>query len=270
MFKIHCIMMVKNEADVVRHSLSEAAKWADYIYVYDNGSTDGTWEIVKSLNHPRIIPWKQTVETFREGLRAAPFEAFRHNASPGDWWLRFDADEFYPESPRKVFEQVPRRHDFIWGTYVEYFLTHKDVAELDFTKPFEEIRPRLQYYRVFYSEPRAFRYRSKLIWDPARPWPSHPGIVARQRILFQHYPYRSPAQIQTRLDVRRDQRARGFEGWDHAKEASWKEKIVNHEECQCDDHSGNFNVNESALPRHLDPFPRFLAKLVLHRSGVWP
>ncbi len=270
MFKIHCIMVVKNEADVVRHSLTEAAKWADYIYVYDGASTDGTWEIVKSLNHPRIIAWKQTTQNFREGLRAEVFEAFRHNASPGDWWIRFDSDEFYPQSPRAVFERIPRGQDFVWGTYVEYFLTHKDVAELDFSRPFEEIRPRLRYYKVFYSEPRAFRYRSKLVWNTERPWPSHPGVVARERVAFQHYPYRSPKQIQMRLDVRRDQRARGFKGWDHAKEISWRDKIISHDKCLFDDHSGRFHIDESLLPKHLDPLHRRVAKFVLHSSGVWP
>jgi len=269
MFKIHCIMVVKNEADVVRHSLTEAARWADYIYVYDGTSTDGTWEIIQSLKHPRIIPWRQTAQTFREGLRAEPFEAFRHNASPGDWWVRFDADEFYPRNPREVFERIPLGHDFVWGTYVEYFLTHKDVAELDFSTPFERLRPQLRHYKVFYSEPRAFRYRRRLFWNPARPWPSHPGIVARERVVFQHYPYRSPRQIQMRLDVRRDQRARGFEGWDHARQADWREKIVSESDCRFDDHSGNFHIDESALPRHQDPIPRRIAKFVLHRSGVW-
>ena len=41
-FKIHCIVLTKNEADVVGYCLREAAKWADYIYVYDGASTDST------------------------------------------------------------------------------------------------------------------------------------------------------------------------------------------------------------------------------------
>jgi hypothetical protein len=269
-FKIHCLMLTRNEADVVRHSLAEAAKWADYIYVYDGASTDGTWEIVNSMNHPRIIPWKTEGKPFRDGLRAEPFEAFRHQAAPGDWWIRFDADEFYPVSPRGVLARVPHGCDFVWGIYVEYFLTDEDVAGLDFSRGFEAIRPQLRHYKVFYSEPRAFRYRPGLVWDPARPWPTHPGVVARERIVFQHYPYRSPQQIQVRLDVRRAHRAQGYRGWDHAKEASWREKIVNHTECQVDDGSGRFQIDESMLPRHRDPLPRRVVKLALHRAGIWP
>jgi glycosyltransferase involved in cell wall biosynthesis len=54
-FKIHCIALCKNEADVIGVCLQEAVKWADYIYVYDNGSSDGTWEIVKKLDSSRLI-----------------------------------------------------------------------------------------------------------------------------------------------------------------------------------------------------------------------
>src|SRR5277367_5352236 len=72
-FKIHCIALCKNEADVIGACLREAVQWADFIYVYDGGSTDGTWEVVRSLNHPRIIPWKQDGKVFKEGLQAEVF-----------------------------------------------------------------------------------------------------------------------------------------------------------------------------------------------------
>jgi hypothetical protein len=65
-FKIHCIALCKNEADVIGLCLTEAAKWADLIYVYDGASTDGTWELVKQLSNPRIIPWKQDGKVFKE------------------------------------------------------------------------------------------------------------------------------------------------------------------------------------------------------------
>ena len=127
----------------------------------------------------------------------------------------------------------------------------------------------MRHYKVFYSEPGAFRHRPGLVWDPARPGPTHPGIVARERIVFQHYPYRSPQQIQVRLEVRRAVRAQGYAGWDHAKEASWKDKIIDHQECEVDDGSGHFRMDEARLPRHRDPLPRRLVKLALHRSGIW-
>ena len=38
--KIHAISVIKNEADIIAHNLTKAAKWAHKIYVLDNGSTD--------------------------------------------------------------------------------------------------------------------------------------------------------------------------------------------------------------------------------------
>ena len=47
--KIFAISIVKNEADVIEQNLKEAELWADKIFILDNGSTDGTWEIIQSL-----------------------------------------------------------------------------------------------------------------------------------------------------------------------------------------------------------------------------
>lgn len=269
-FKIHCIALTKNEADVIALCLTETAKWADYIYVYDGQSTDGTWEIVKSLNNPRIIPWKQDGKVFKEGLRSEVFNEFRHLSSEGDWWLQLNVDEFYPENPRAFFERVPSGHNFVWGTTVEYYLTEKDTQELDFSKPFDQIQPLLHYYKVFWSEARAFRYRKRLVWNTNWAWPRHPGLVAKERIVFKHYPYRSPQQIQMRLDVRRDNRARGFEGWDHAKELNWKSKIVGHEECQFDDGQRPLVIDESKLQPHLEKSHIRILKKLMHGIHVWP
>src|SRR5215469_2313613 len=59
--KIHGLCIVKNETDILEESLASALRWCDHIYIFDNGSTDGTWELVKNLaiEHPQIVPYKQ-------------------------------------------------------------------------------------------------------------------------------------------------------------------------------------------------------------------
>jgi glycosyltransferase involved in cell wall biosynthesis len=271
--KIHCIALTKNEEDVVGYCLTEASKWADYIYVYDGGSTDATWEIVKSLKSSSsipctIIPWKQDGKVFREGLRAEVFNEFRHLSVDGDWWLQLNVDEFY-NNLRDTLSRIPAATDFVWGIPIEYYITWKDLNELDFSLPIEKLLRSLRYYRADWSEPRCFRYRRRLIWHSDWAWPRHPGLVAKERIIFKHYPCRSPKQIQTRLDVRRANRQKGFSGWEHASQASWKEKIVNISECNIDDGSGYYLLNDR-LPRHIEQGPRRIIKRVMHQLGIWP
>jgi glycosyltransferase involved in cell wall biosynthesis len=267
--KIHCIALTKNEEDVIEDCLLNACRWADKIYVYDGASTDRTWEIVQSLESEKVIPWKQDGKVFSEGLRAEVFEAFRHESETGDWWLQLNVDEYYRECPRNFFARIPRSEDFVWGITVEYYLTERDLETIDFSKPFHEVRPQLKYYQSTWSEPRAFRYRKGLVWSPKWAWPKHVGVVAKERIVFQHYPFRSPQQIQTRLDVRRENRSRGFEGWDHAKEEDWRDKIVKAEGLNFDDGGPFLGMDLRKMPRHLEkPHVRLLKK-ILHGLGVW-
>ena len=83
--KIFAISLIKNEEDIIEANLTDAAKWADKIFVLDNGSTDDTWEIVKRLSseNDRIVAWKQIHESFRDEMRSRVFNEFRHLASDG-------------------------------------------------------------------------------------------------------------------------------------------------------------------------------------------
>src|SRR5215470_9375996 len=101
-------MAVKNEVDVIAHTLRAAAKWCDAIYVLDNGSQDGTWEVVKQLaqEYPVVVPHEQATAPFTEAIRARLFNAYREQANEGDWWCRLDADEIYVHSPRSFLVDV--------------------------------------------------------------------------------------------------------------------------------------------------------------------
>lgn len=268
--KIHCIVLTKNEADVVGYSLTEAAKWADHIYVYDNMSTDGTWEIVSSLRNPKIVAWKQHAKPFTEGLRGEVYNEFRSLSEEGDWWLRLDADEIYHYNPRNILQNIQERCSLVWGVEIKYAITHEDLTTIDFNSPIDQRLKQLRHYMVTHSEARWFRNRRRLVWKPEWPWPRHPGLVARQRLPYKHYQYRSPQQIQTRLDVRRAARADGFVGWDHARQEHWEEKIFSSADCQLDSGTNSFTWDEARLPRHLEPSWARGVKRVMHGLRIWP
>jgi hypothetical protein len=247
--KIHAICLVRNEADVIEECLREAS-WADRIYLYDGASTDGTWELLQRLRSERIIPWRSDNTTFREGLRALVFNAFRHEAREGDWWCQLNGDEFYTEDPRAFLQAVPKAHQVVWGLMIQYYLTPEDVdGGAAWKGQFGEDRERIRYYRAACAERRFFRHRERLVWHDTDAWPE---------------------QIQMRLDVRRDNRARGFEGWEHAKELDWREKIVARAGLHLDAGNGHFQLEADVLRQHLESPRQRLVKRVLHGLKIWP
>ena len=115
--KIHAMLLVKNEADILQETLSAALEWCDYVYVLDNGSDDGSWEMVKELaqEHAEIVPFKQDCVMFTRALRADIFNAFRSNAGHEDWWCEMDADEFYIDDPRIFLAKIPDRFQTVYA-----------------------------------------------------------------------------------------------------------------------------------------------------------
>jgi glycosyltransferase involved in cell wall biosynthesis len=268
--KIFCMCLTKNEADIIRECLKEASEWADRIFVYDGESTDGTWEIVNEMSNDCIVPWKRDGKVFREGLRAEIFERFRHESSEEDWWCELNADEFYVEDPRSFLKKVTDGYHVVWATAIQYYLTYQDVQEYDFVGQFSEDREKIRYYKANSAERRFFRYRERLTWKLNDAWPKHLGLVYPEKLRFRHFHLRSPQQIQTRLDVRRDNRERGFEGWDHAKEEDWREKLRSREELNYDQKGEELVVDENLIPDHLEPKWQRAVKRVLHGTGIWP
>lgn len=271
--RLHGICVVKNEGDIIRLSLQEASRWFDAIYVYDTGSTDDTWEKVVRLSqaNPKVVPFLKESAAFNDNLRARVFNHFKDRAAVGDWWCRLDADEVYAEDPRQFLSQVPRHHHVVWSIHLSFYLTRSDIprfSRIDFERPPEMTAatlPRL--YVANSSEPRFFRHREKLIWDSGA-WPRHMGVVHPRRILLKHYQYRSPAQIDLRLLTRAQAKAAGHPDFDYIKARNWEEALAKEESLLEDD--GRYVVNESALPRHLEPLPLRFTKLVMHSLGVWP
>ena len=266
-FKIHCMCVVKNEADIIAHTLRTASSWADFIYIYDNGSTDETWDIVRSLESDRIIPWKQDRKPFCESLRGELFQAFRHQANDGDWWCRLDSDEFYVDDPRIFLSRIRKWLHVVWGLSIQYYITEEDLKSLDFSRPVEQLLPELRYYNAPHSEIRFFRYRSRLTWPEGAPWPIHMGPVCKELIPYRHYKYRNPDQVKSRLETRVKAIREGFDTEVHYwNNSEWNLPAA--DTLNVDDGIGEFVVDK--LPQHKDSIMRHLFKIFMSQLGLWP
>lgn len=286
--KIHGMCIVKDEADIVAHCLTEAARWCDHVYVFDNGSTDGTWELVQELAEglPEIVAWKSDPAPFCDGLRAQIFARFREASRPGDWWTRVDADEFYVDDPRVFLRKVPERHRVVWTASFSYYFTDRD-AELYASHPerFADdvpVEQKIRYYVNHWSEPRFFRYRDDIQWNESSGFPLFVGSSAGYpvRIWVKHFAYRSPQQIAKRLQARNASIARGVfkheavADWGAAVGAvrssaslmertgtefatiRWEDRVVPAASLDYDSHDLRLVVNESLMPAIPGPLTR--------------
>lgn len=209
--QIHALFAVRDEADIVAQCLQHAANWCDYIYVYDTGSTDGTWDIVHDLARclKQVVPYKQEAVWFHDGLRAVIFDRYRERARDGDWFVRLDADEFYPVSPRHfIVYDLRAGETAVWNQTYEFRLTQQEALAYRTSRDVLEDRTRSiisrrrYYIPLNYSEPRMFRYRTSMRWPPTAYFPRHAGFVARNRIPVLHYPHRDPVQMRMRFALR--------------------------------------------------------------------
>lgn len=273
--KIFGNCLVKNEADIIEEVLRKAT-WCDRIYVFDNGSTDGTWEIVQRLarEQPRIVPFKSDPKPFRNDLRMETFNQFRHEASDGDWWCVLDADEIYIDDPREFLALVPRREHVVWAAYFQHYFTDADLAAYETDSrsypPHRSAEIALRYYRCDYSEMRFFRHRRGLVWDYGSA-PRHLGVVHPRRIRFKHYQYRSPPQIQLRLATRQLAMRQGCENFaEYSSETDWRQKVVPAKSCHNIDEPNPFVIEVDKIPPHLEPKLQRAAKLLLHGVRLWP
>lgn len=254
--KIHSICLVKNESDIITQTLKSAAVWSDFIYVYDNGSTDGTWEKVVSLakEYKQIIPYKQDGQPFADSLRSEPFNYYRTNSSEGDWWCKLDADEIYIDDPRDFLYNIPKKYELVWSASFQYYFTDKDFdiysSDPSLYADDVPIEDKCRYYINRWSEPRFFRYKKSLIWTKSSVriegnMPNGIGASYTKRIRLKHFQYRSPQQIQKRFSSRAEAMQDGV--FLHEKRKDWERKIGNVDDRGWD--KNNFSYDNDYLPQ---------------------
>lgn len=229
--KVYGLVLVKDEVDVVGQAIRHALGFCDRIAVLDNGSADGTAELIEMLaaEHPgQVLFWGVHEGRYHRGLRARMYDELRHELGWDDWFLQLDADEFLVGDPRpRLAEAAAAGYGKVRTWQAQFQFTTADLAEWeagedDPTRPIEERR---RYYTVDWREDRFFRNR------PDRPWegtthnlPDWVTNAAPYSFVNRHYQFRDPAQIQHRLDLRSGIRAEHT--FPHVTSTDWRSEVV--------------------------------------------
>lgn len=242
--KIYALLLVKNEVDIIGSVLKSAAQWSDKLIVFDNGSTDGTWEKVKEIagEYPNIIPFMQDNRPFRIGLRSILFNTFKKELTKNDWWcIRMDGDEFYIDNPREFLSTIPAKYKQVWKDSIDFQLTKEDVEEFSFANNFEQDKININYYKPkTWTEIRFLRHSNRLRWNVEQKLPIPKGLTYPKKIRVKHFQFRNPIQLEKRFKTRQQAIAKNCHSFKHEKGKSWNDYLTNRADLIKDTHDGNY------------------------------
>ena len=189
------ISMVKDEADIAATTVANMLEQVDHVIVSDNGSTDGTREILAELDVELLDDpdpaYYQSVKMTALAQRAADAGA--------DFVVPFDADEYWytPHAPSiaAFLSEVATQWLTVTAELYDHVATGDDPALDD---PIERIA-----WRRIQPAPLpkvACRTRSDLVIHQGNHGATYNGgPTSLPGLIVRHYPYRSAAQFVSKV-----------------------------------------------------------------------
>lgn len=186
------VSMVKDEADVIVGTLTHLADELDHLLVADNGSTDGTREILAELeDHLPLTVVDDPDPAYHQSTKMSALAAQAAGAG-ADWIIPFDADELWLDHVdriRIVLAEV--QHRIVYADLLNHFPTAVDPDDPDpfrsivWRKPAPAPLPKV----AFRWEPGAIIHQG----NHGVTLPSNPA--GTNALEIRHFPYRSAEQF---------------------------------------------------------------------------
>lgn len=225
--KLYGVLVVQNEGDVIEDLLEflRNLNIFEKIFFFDLGSEDDTFikaqRFKDILHNPQILN-----EVFTDKLKYNLLAQHQTFYKEGDWLAIIDADEFYVDNPIDLIKIAENENANCIKTYqVEFMFTDIDLMNFekeDLTLPIYERR---KYYLIASSEERFYKFLPGIGFGGSKP--------CSKKLLNRHYQYRTPAQIETRIKTRLEnkKKAQGLRVrslWPQVFSDNWKDYMISH------------------------------------------
>lgn len=201
-------MLVKDEADIIEYTVRHLLTQVDMVYVSDNASTDGTYELLRALELDEVSGRLSVSRDEEVGYYQAAKTtglAQRAYADGHAWVVPCDADEFW-YSPfgrvGDVLEGLPDGYPFASAGMLNHLVTAADPAAEP--NPFKRMGWRLVEWNPLPKI--ACRTSSALAigmgnHDAVTEARAHSGssVTLEGQLVIRHYPWRSAEQFTRKI-----------------------------------------------------------------------
>jgi len=210
-------MCVKDEADLLPQVYPHIRESVDYVYAYDDGSQDDTWEQIKHSDYAiRRIDDKIRPTMDRPQYHHL-LERIKSDFRNDDVWVFITMGDrfFLNKKPRQIVEEA-KGHDVVSGIQLDFLRHRMDpwTEENDIWPDMRNIRHICRWMKYDERCIVGFKLRHNLTYVGSKyPWPrglaslkvqynSPPGrdLITSDMPFFEHQGRRSPKSVMWRID----------------------------------------------------------------------
>lgn len=215
------IMVVRNECDIIRENIGfHLARGVDFILVTDNGSDDGTRDILAGFEAEGVLRVIDEPEhTFKQGPWMTRMAQMARDSYGADWILNNDADEFWLPRDGNLKMAIPcsdapdmlvcKRRNMVYARDGDMSLpwqsraVYRRAAPLPLTPLADPMRDPLPEPYFCLDLPPKVMARTQGLQSIK---PGNHGALFRHKassapaaVTIYHYPVRSPDQIRRKI-----------------------------------------------------------------------